>query len=397
MQKKLADLNLLYDGFRASMKDSAWKEEPQRFEINFLSELVSLKQEMETGAYITSPGIEFKLNERGKVRHIHGVRMRDRVVRHVICDEELGPKLRPYLITNNAASQKGKGLSYARKRFERDLHNYWLKYRSNEGYIGLVDISKFYDNIQHEKIRELVYPKISEEARTLMDEVLRTFRIDVSYMTDEEYEGSMERKFNSVQYYETIPKELRTGEKFLGKSVNIGDQVSQDIGVYFPTRIDNYVKIVRSQKWYGRYMDDIYVICRDREELLDILKGISERASELGLFINERKTRICRLSETFRYLQIKYRLSETGKVIRRINPKSVTRERRRIKAYRHLMDRGEMKYEDIEQAVRSWMGEYAKLMSRKQIKHMKSLYRELFGKELKWKQASPSRAGRRLP
>ena len=397
MQKKLADLNLLYDGFRASMKDSAWKEEPQRFEINFLSEIVRLKQEMETGAYATSPGIEFKLNERGKVRHIHGVRMRDRVVRHVICDEELGPKLRPFLITNNAASQKGKGLSYARKRFERDLHNYWLKYRTNEGYIGLVDISKFYDNIQHEKIRELVYPKISEEARILMDEVLRTFRIDVSYMTDEEYEGSMERKFNSVQYYETIPKELRTGEKFLDKSVNIGDQVSQDIGVYFPTRIDNYVKIVRGQKWYGRYMDDIYVICRDREELLDILKGISERASELGLFINERKTRICRLSETFRYLQIKYSLSDTGKVIRRINPKSVTRERRRIKAYRHLMDRGEMKYEDIEQAVRSWMGEYAKLMSRKQIKHMKSLYRELFGKELKWKQASLSRAGRRLP
>ena len=395
MEKKLADLNLLYDGFRASMKGSAWKEEPQRFEIDFLSELVKLKRELESGTYVTAPGIEFRLNERGKVRHIHGIRMRDRVVRHVLCDEELGPKLQPYLITNNAASQKGKGLSYARERFERDLHNYWLKYRTNEGYIGLVDISKFYDNIRHEKIRELVYPRISEEARILMEEVLRTFRIDVSYMTEKEYAGCMERKFNSVQYYETVPKELRTGEKYLHKSVNIGDQVSQDIGVFFPTRIDNYVKIVRGQKWYGRYMDDMYIICRDREALKDIMQGITERASELGLYINERKTRICRLAETFRYLQIRYSLSETGKVIRRISPKAVTRERQRIKAYRRLMDRGEMRYEDIEQAVRSWMGDFAKLMSKKQIKHMKSLYRELFGKELKWKQPSHSKAGRR--
>jgi len=387
MQKKLADLNLLYDGFRASMKGSAWKEEPQRFERDFLSELVKLKQEMESETYVTSPGIEFKLNERGKIRHIHGIRMRDRVVRHVLCDIELGPKLKPYLISNNGASQKDKGLSYSRKIFERDLHNYWLKYRTNEGYIGLVDISKFYDNIQHEKIRELVYPKISEEARILMEEVLRTFRIDVSYMTEEEYGRSMDEKFNSVQYYETIGKDQRIGEKYLHKSVNIGDQVSQDIGVYFPTRIDNYVKIVRGQKRYGRYMDDMYVICRDREELLSILKGISERATELGLYINERKTRICKLSDTFRYLQIKYRLSETGKVIRRINPKSVTRERRRLKAYRHLMDTGGMSYEDIEQAARSWMGEYARLMSKKQIKHMKRLYEELFGKELKWKQS----------
>ena len=397
MQKKLADLNLLYDGFRASLKSSAWKEEPQRFERDFLSELVKLKQEMEIGTYITAPGIEFKLNERGKVRHIHGVRMRDRVVRHVICDEELAPKLRPYLIFNNCASQKGKGIAYARKIFERDLHNYWLKHRTNEGYIGLVDISKFYDNIRHEKIRELVYPKISEEARILMEEVLRTFRIDVSYMAEEEYAGCMERKFNSVQYYESVPKELRTGEKYLHKSVNIGDQVSQDIGVFFPTRIDNYVKIVRGQKWYGRYMDDIYVICRDREELQSILQGISERASELGLYINERKTRICRLSDTFKYLQIKYSLSETGKVVKRINPRSVARERRRIKSYRHLMDRGEMSYEDVEQAVRSWIGDYARLMSKKQIRHMKDLYMDLFGKELQWKRQSNSRAAKRSP
>lgn len=391
----LSDLNLLYDSFRASMKGSAWKEEPQRFEIDFLSEIVTISGEIKTREYRTSKGTEFTLCERGKTRHIHGARMRDRVVRHALCDGELGPKLKPYLIHNNGASQKGKGLTFSRDLFERDLHNYWLQHRTNKGYIAFVDLSKFYDNVRHDKIREYVYPKITKEAQWLMDEVLRSFEVDVSYMSDEQYASCMIEKFDSVKYYDTIPKCQLTGEKFMPKSVEIGDQVSQDIGVFFPTRIDNYCKIVRGCKLYGRYMDDIYIIHHDLGELKDIVEGIKATAADLGLFINERKTHIAKLSDTYKYLQIKYSLADNGKVIKRINPKSVTRERRRFKAYRNLLDRGEMKYEDIEQAARSWMGSYAKLMSKKQIEHMKTLYYELFGKELAWKQKSSSKTSRK--
>lgn len=385
MSKELSDMNLLYEGFKRSMIGSAWKEEPQRFEINLLSELTKLSNEIESRSYQTSKGTEFTLNERGKIRHIHGGRMRDRVVRHVLCDNELSNALHPYLIYNNGASQKGKGLTFAREMFERDLHNYWLKHRTNEGYIAFVDFSKFYDNIQHEKIREMIYPKIREEARWLMEETMKHFSIDVSYMTEEQFLRCMEEKFDSVWYYENVPEEMRTGEKMMHKGVDIGDQVSQEIGIFFPTQIDNYVKIVRGCKWYGRYMDDMYIICQDRDELKSILEGVSEKAKEFGLFINERKTRIVKLSDTYKFLQVKYSLSKTGKVIRRINPKNVTRERRRFKAYKRLMDSGKMTYEAIEQACRSWMGNYAPIMSKRQIKHMKSLYRELFGKELQWK------------
>ena len=38
--------------------------------------------------------------------------MRDRVVRHLLCDDILNPILKPYLIHNNGASQKGKGVSF---------------------------------------------------------------------------------------------------------------------------------------------------------------------------------------------------------------------------------------------------------------------------------------------
>ncbi len=377
----IADMNLLYSAFRASMKGSAWKREPEKFEHDWLAELSAIKHELEGRTYKTSRGTEFELSERGKIRHIHGSKIRDRVVRHALCDEILTPSLKPYLIHNNGASQKGKGLSFAREQFENDLHRFYLKH--GMGYVGLVDLSKFYDNIQHQKIKEMVYPKIPPECHWLMDEVLRSMEVDVSYMTDEEYASCLEEKFDSVAYYSA--DHPRTGKKMMAKSCNIGDQVSQDVGVFYPHRIDNYVKIVRGVKCYGRYMDDMYFITETKEEAKSLIKGIIEQAKENGLFINERKTRIVRMRDTFQFLQIKYFVTETGKVVKRINPKSVTRERRRLKAYRRLLNSGKLPYEDIEQAYKSWMGEYTKIMSRVQTRNMRELYKDLFGKDVRWK------------
>ena len=388
MDNKLTDLNTLYRAFRASMEGSSWKEEPQRFEIDFLSELVALKREIKGRTYATSEGSTFMHTERGKKRLIHGGRMRDRVIRHALCDEIITPMLRPYLIYNNGASQKGKGISFARGMFERDLHNYWIEHRSNDGYIGFIDLSKFYDNMQHDKIREAICPKITEEGAWLLSEILTTFEVDVSHMTDEEFERCLGEKFDSIAYFENVTEEMKTGRRMMPKSVDIGDQVSQDIGVFYPTPIDNYAKIVRGCRYYGRYMDDIYVIGATREEVKSILEGIAKKAAELGLFINEKKTHIAKLSDNFKYLQIRYTLTETGKVIRRINPKNVTRERRKLKAYKRLLDRGEIEYEDIELSFMSWLGDAYKYMSNLQIDNMLNLYHELFGRIPTWKRHS---------
>ena len=381
----VADMNVLYDAFLASMNGSSWKEEPQRFEIDFLSELTRLQNELLSKTYQTSKGSEFTLSERGKTRHIHGGRMRDRVVRHALCDNVLTPALAPYLIHDNGASQTGKGIDFARKNFERDLHNYWLKHRSNDGWVGFVDFSKFYDNIQHEKTLELISGKIDDFSMWLLEDILSTFRVDVSYMDEIEYSRCMSERFDSVQYYETISDAEKTGEKFMPKSLDIGDQVSQNIGVFYPTRVDTYATVVRGCDMYGRYMDDLRMIHESRDYIEETIEDIKKQAAELGLFVNERKTRVCHLSETFTYLQMRYFLTDSGKVVKRISPKSLTRERRRLKAYKRLLTEGIIPYESIEQAYKSWMGTYTKVMSKKQISQIKQLYKELYGKEPRWK------------
>lgn len=381
----ITDMNVLYDALKASMRGSAWKEEPQKYEAHFLEKLGEIQKELREGTYTIDSGSEFILHERGKERFIHGSTMKDRVVRHALCDNVLTPVLNRYIIENNGASQTGKGISFSRSRFEQDLHNYYLKYRTNDGYLVTIDLSKFYDNIQHEKVKEMINPKIDELSQWLLSLILDKFKVDVSYMTDDEYSACMDKIFNFLEYNKLHPRSERTGQKFMEKSVDIGDQASQNIGIFFPTWIDNYAKIVLGLKWYGRYMDDIYFIVHTKEEAHMIIAGIKERAAEIGLFVNSRKTQIKPLSRWFTYLQIRYFLSDTGEVVKKINPKAVTREHRKLKAYKRLLDKNRMLYPDIREAYKSWMGNYARLMSKKQIRNMKKLYKNLFGEAPRWK------------
>ena len=78
---------------------------------------------------------------------------------------------------------------------------------------------------------------------------------------------------------------MLTGEKFLSKGVDIGNQTSQNIGVAFPYRIYNFAKIVAGIKGYGRYTDDFYAIAADKGTLKNLLAKFNVIAQKYGIII----------------------------------------------------------------------------------------------------------------
>lgn len=190
-------------------------------------------------------------------------------------------------------------------------------------------------------------------------------------MTDEEYAGCMDGLFNSLEY-EKVDRALRTGKRYMYKHLNIGDQVAQVAGIIYPIPIDNYVKIVRGVKFYGRYMDDSYAIHESKEFLEDLLQGIITIANELGITVNTRKTRICKLSSMWRFLQVQYSLTDTGRVIQKINPKRLTAMRRKMKKLVYKLS--EKEFDDW---FNAWMCNHYKIMSKQQRENMNTLYAQL--------------------
>lgn len=348
-----------------------------------LSEMFfSIQEDLHNRTFQNGPVKEFLLSERGRVRPITSIPIEDRIVRHVLCDDVILPEVKKHIIYDNGASIKGRGISHQKDRFEVHLHRYYKEY-GNEGWILFGDFSKFYDNVIHEIAKRELLKLVHDDefVSWLLDLIFDSFKIDVSYLSDEEYENCLQIPFNKLEY-RTIPKELLTGEKWMEKSVNIGDQLSQIIGIYYPYRIDNYVKYVRSQKYYGRYMDDWYIMNPSKEVLEDLLLNIKKIAEEYGIHINDKKTRIVKISGTNKYLQTKYTLTKSGKVLKRINPQRITAIRRKLKKLSVKVKQNEVDYDKVESMFRSWMGSFYKLIPRQQRKNLLRLYEDLFEKTI---------------
>lgn len=355
------DANKIYKAGTKAIKGAPFKYKAQFFEMNHLLETAILLQKLKNGEYKPTKGAKFTINERGKIRHIATSNMIDKTINHLMCDEVLSPAITPYLIYDNGASQKNKGVAFHRKRFEVHLHQYYREHKSNEGYILLIDFSGYYASIPHDlclkNLQHFLRKTDPEEAKItlwILKNLFNLFNIDNKN----------------------------------GKGVDIGSQPSQNIGISYPSKIDNYIKIVRGCKYYGRYTDDSYIIHEDKEFLKDMLNNIKKIADELGLVVNDKKTRIVKLSQQFKVLQIKYSLTETGRIIKKINSKSITRERRKLKAYKRLLDKKRITMDDIENIFKSWMSSNYKIMSKMQISNMYQLYYDLFGRRVKWKNHS---------
>lgn len=184
-EREIFNAENLYKAFVKSKKNSSWKPQVQRYEMNFLTELAKLEKELRFRSFAFLPSTNFVLKERGKTRLISGEQIHDRIAKGCLCEESLLPAIKKYLIHDNGASLKNKGIGFTRKRFETHLRKYYCKTKSNDGYILLVDFSKYFDNIRHRDFSE-IFRKIGidDDSLWLLGNVLEKSRVDVSYMTN---------------------------------------------------------------------------------------------------------------------------------------------------------------------------------------------------------------------
>lgn len=136
------DANKIYEAGTKSINSASFKYQSHLFEMDHLLHTAELQQELKNGTYKPTKGTSFTINERGKIRNITTDSVIDKTLNHLLCDNILGPAIASFLIYDNSASQKGKGVAFHRKRFEENLHKYYRKYKSNEGYILLIDFSR---------------------------------------------------------------------------------------------------------------------------------------------------------------------------------------------------------------------------------------------------------------
>ena len=329
----------LYDAVKGSAKGVRWKESVQRYNLNIVSNIVKTRKNLLDGKDIRQGFIYFDICERGKIRHIRSVHFRERVVQKTLCKNALAPVMTYNLITDNGASQKGKGTLFATKRLVKYLRWHYRKF-GNNGYVLLVDFKSYFDNIEHKPLKNLI-------SKYFIDEKIRKY------------------SFDFIDAF---------GEKGLG----LGSETSQIDAVAYINKIDHYIKEVARIKGYGRYMDDSYIIHPSKKYLEELLIKLEKLYEEFGIKLNKKKTIICDLKHGFTFLKTRFFVTDSGKVILKPCRNSITRERKKLKKQAKLLEKGILTQEDIDISFVSWKGSMAHRNAKRTIRNMEKLYNDLF-------------------
>lgn len=334
----------LYRAYQKCRRNVAWKSSTQKYVTQAPLMVKRTHDALMNGTWRSKGFSEFDIWERGKVRHIRSVTMEERVVQRCLCDNALVPALRGSFIYDNAASLERRGYHFALNRLCQHLREHYHKHGTN-GYILLFDFRKFFDSIPHQLCKDIL-------RKTFKDEKLLAI---ADYFID-----------------------CFEGDAGLG----LGSQISQTLALAAGNKIDHYVKDTCGIRGYGRYMDDGYVISDSKEELFQILFGMMDICKELGLHLNEKKTRVVKISHGFRFLKARITMTETGRIVKRIPPTSVTRARQRLKRLAPMVKSGKIFLMDAFASFSSWMAYASNFKSYRTIIKMSKLFTSLFLEEV---------------
>ncbi len=312
--QKLTCFKNLYRAFLSASKGKGSRRGAMRFNANALSNLHEMKQALLDHSYQIGAYYEFEVSE-PKKRTIKAGTFQDKVLQHCLCDDVLLPKLRRVFIRDNYAGQIGKGTLYGLNRLSENMSDYYRAHGA-DGFILKCDISKFFYSIDHEKMKECL----------------------ARYIEDEDILWICGLFIDSAGGQRGLP---------------LGNQCSQVFALMFLDGLDHYITEPLGCRWYGRYMDDFYLISDDRAYLKDCLVKIRACLARLSLELNS-KTQIVPLSKGIRFLGFHSYLTEDGKIIRRLTGDNKRHIRKRLRVMARLVSEGRLSVEKFTERYNAW-------------------------------------------
>lgn len=322
-----------------------------------MKEVTILYNSLHNGNFHFSGFHSFTICEHGKVRDIDALGIRDRTVQKCLCQYFLIPLLSGSFVYDNSASLKNKGMDFSLDRLEKQLRTHYNKYKL-EGGIYQFDFKSYFASLDHHIMKDELRRKIKDDK---LYEICSNFIDDFQMRKTADLEGDP-------------------------KGVGLGSEVSQILALNYCNYIDHYIKEVLKIKGYGRYMDDGYIISNSIKELEQCKKKIYQLADELKIKMNDKKNIIIPFkNHGFVFLKIHFRISETGKIIRKLSRKSTKAMKHKLKTFRRWLDtnKNKMSAEDVFASYQSWRAHAKRCDSYKILRSTDILFVQLFKEELR--------------
>lgn len=288
-----------------------YRKEAIIFDMAREKNLVNLWRELKNETYMPSDYIKFVVYE-PKERVIHAPRIRDKIVQfaaHTVLQEVYKNKF----IDSSYACLAGGGTHKAVKKVQHNMR--YIQWKCGDGWVLKMDVKKFFYSINRDILKNILRKSMKDDKfLSLLDKII-----------DSSPEGE--------------------------KGIPLGNVTSQDFANIYMNEVDQYSKRYLGLKHYVRYMDDIIIVLKTKEEAKQAKENIEKFLNEkLDLEINS-KTKIFPISQGVNAYGFK--IYTTHKLVR---DSSKSAMKRRIKAMDLKIKKGELDEKYVVNCINSWLG-----------------------------------------
>lgn len=307
---------------RKAERGKRYRESTLRFNFRLEEELLRLQEELLSGTYRPGAYHHFVVQD-SKPRLISAAPYRDRVVHHAVMNV-IEPIFDRSFIHQSYACRRGRGTHAALKRFRAHL--------ARHAYVLKCDIRRYFDNIVHEILLSFLERRIRDgKVMELLELIL------------ESWTPPAEGKKNSEP---TEKEPVGDGRK---RGIPIGNLTSQFFANLYLDRFDHWVTESLRVGPYLRYTDDFCVFGSEKGRLAEARSAIVERLADLGLSLNEGKSRLYARREGIEFLGFRHL---PGQV--RVRKENTGRFRVRLRRLERDLAAGRVSLERVRASVTSW-------------------------------------------
>ena len=235
-------LENLLESWKEFLKGKRKRKDVQEFSLGLMDNILQLHKDLANHTHNHGPYQAFRIND-PKPRQIHKSLVQDRLLHHAIY-RVLYPFFDRVFTSDSFSCRNNKGTHKALNRF-RSFARKVSKNNTKTCWVLKCDIRKFFENINHEILLEILK----------------------KYITDNNIIWLLERV---IYGFSTAP----------GRGLPLGNLTSQLFVNIYMNEFDQFVKHQLRAKYYIRYADDFVVLSQDKSWLEELLPKIADFLSE---------------------------------------------------------------------------------------------------------------------
>ncbi len=309
----------LYEAYTICKKGKTNRLDVIMFSMDLEKNLKEIRNNLLKDNYTFSSYNLFYVYE-PKKRKILAATFKDRIVHTWYVNSFILPYFVPSFINTSYACIRARGMHMAAKAVQKGLRICSKLYLNP--YVLKMDITKFFENINRNKVYELIRRKIK-------DKRVLSLTLDI---------------LNSSSCYD---------EK-TGISLPIGNYTSQMFANIYLNELDRFIKDKLHVKYYWRYMDDMVLILENKEcakqSLSLITKFLHDESVGLNVQLNS-KTQLFRLSQGVNFCGYKINVSRM-----RIRDKGKKKLVAKLKWLDHNFSCGNISVSDVKRYFAGHLG-----------------------------------------